>query len=667
MQRRLLHAAAILLSLGISATSSGQIVRPPPGGTFVFTASAASVNESAGFVPVTVARTGGSRGAVTVNLATAPGTATDGKDYRGASGTMKFADGDATPRTLKIPIVADFIRERPETFTVTLSNPTGGAALGTPNVETITILDETTALALTSSAPSNGSTGVDRSITIQLNFSVSIDASTAPGNVRLLAMPGGTVVTTLMQVSTSHVTLTPQSRLAPLAQYTVQIDTGLRGVNGEPLAAATSVSFTTRDRGWLGAQLVETENLGNASAWDVKFDSAGNGWATWVQFNGTRNSVRVARYLPGVGWENPAAVIENNPGDANNPQIAIDPAGNVMVTWNQRITSPFRLDQWANRYTAGSGWGTPTLIESGAFNVSGEPRIAVDAAGNVTAVWPQSLSATTGAEILANRFVPGSGWGSAILLGTVGAGAAFEPEIGLDTLGNAVVTWRQGMTPANAEHSVWTNRYTAGAGWSGPSVIETNPNHAIFPVVGVDGPGNAVALWVQTDSAGHVADLNFNRFIPGTGWGTATPFGAVTAPLDERIAINSAGNGFVVWRQDNAGSTDTVWARPYSTSTGFGSFALIDTPLAGNSMRPTIAVDPSGNAFAVWIRADGADYNIWANHYTTTGGWGAPELIDSQPLDTGAPKIAIDAAGNALAIWTQNDGTRYNIWSNRFE
>jgi hypothetical protein len=29
--------------------------------------------------------------------------------------------------------------------------------------------------------------------------------------------------------------------------------------------------------------------------------------------------------------------------------------------------------------------------------------------------------------------------------------------------------------------------------------------------------------------------------------------------------------------------------------------------------------------------------------------------------------VAIDGGGNALAVWDQSDGTRANIWSNRFK
>ena len=68
-------------------------------------------------------------------------TATGGDDFVGTGGMLTFAAGVAS-RTIVVPIVGDTINEGPETFTVTLSNPTGGAILGTPSVATVTITDD---------------------------------------------------------------------------------------------------------------------------------------------------------------------------------------------------------------------------------------------------------------------------------------------------------------------------------------------------------------------------------------------------------------------------------------------------------------------------------------------------------------------------------------------
>ena len=48
--------------------------------------------------------------------------------------------------------------------------------------------------------------------------------------------------------------------------------------------------------------------------------------------------------------------------------------------------------------------------------------------------------------------------------------------------------------------------------------------------------------------------------------------------------------------------------------------------------------------------------------------WGTAALIESDNAGNAlTPQITFGASGNALAVWYQSDGTRYNIWANRFE
>ena len=88
------------------------------------------MSESDGTLTVTVQRSGGAASGVTVQFATGNGTATAGQDYTATTGTLTFGAGETT-KTFTVPILADQIDEPNETFTVTLSNVTGGAALGT--------------------------------------------------------------------------------------------------------------------------------------------------------------------------------------------------------------------------------------------------------------------------------------------------------------------------------------------------------------------------------------------------------------------------------------------------------------------------------------------------------------------------------------------------------
>jgi len=93
---------------------------------------------------------------------------------------------------------------------------------------------------------------------------------------------------------------------------------------------------------------------------------------------------------------------------------------------------------------------------------------------------------------------------------------------------------------------------------------------------------------------------------------------------------------------------------------------LIETDNAGDAWSPQITFDASGNAIAVWRQSDGTRYNIWANRYTPATGWGTAELIETDDGTATYPNIAIDANGNAIAVWYQHDGTRYNTWANRY-
>ena len=82
-------------------------------------------------------RSGNVAGASTVDYATSNGSATAGQDYTATSGTLSFAAGESD-KTFAVPIVNDNIAEGPQTFTITLSNPSGGT-LGSPSAMTVTI------------------------------------------------------------------------------------------------------------------------------------------------------------------------------------------------------------------------------------------------------------------------------------------------------------------------------------------------------------------------------------------------------------------------------------------------------------------------------------------------------------------------------------------------
>jgi hypothetical protein len=109
-------------------------------GSLGFSASVYSVNEAAGTASISVNRSGGSNGAVSIRYQTVVGgTATAGVDYTAVDAILDFADG-VTTRNFTIPITNDSEAEPTETINLLLSAPTGGAGLGS-STAVLNILD----------------------------------------------------------------------------------------------------------------------------------------------------------------------------------------------------------------------------------------------------------------------------------------------------------------------------------------------------------------------------------------------------------------------------------------------------------------------------------------------------------------------------------------------
>ena len=512
---------------------------------------------------------------------------------------------------------------------------------------------------VSSTSPAADATGVEPGAVVTASFNEDILGTSVDGSSFTLQDNQGPVTGTVSFDGANNVaTLTPAKSLSLLDTYTATLTTAVTDLSGNGLAADYTWHFTTRDGAWQSAQLIETDNAGDAASPQVAVDAAGNALAVWQQSDGTRINIWANRYTAGSGWGSAVLIETDNAGDAYSPQVTVDAAGNALAVWYQ--SDGTRSNIWANRYTVGSGWGNAVLIETDNAGDAYSPQVTVDAAGNALAVWYQSDG--TRSNIWANRYTVGSGWGNAALIETDNAGDAFFPQVAVDAAGNALVVWYQSD---GIRYNIWANRYTAGSGWGTAALIETDTGEALFPQVAVDAAGNALAVWYQSDGTRY--NIWANRYTAGSGWGSATLIETDNAgnAVNPHVAFDAAGNALAVWDQLD-GTRYNIWANRYTVDSGWGSAALIETDNTGSAAGSQVAVDAAGNALAVWHQSDGTRDSIRANRYTAGSGWGNAALIETNAGGAVEPQVAFDAAGNALAVWYQSDGTRNYIWANRY-
>lgn len=164
-------------------------------GQFVFSSPSYVVGEGDGSAIITVVRTNGRSGVVSVAYTTVPGTATPGLKYTSTNGVLTFADGE-TSKSFAVQILEENQVEGSENLTIALSNPTGGATIfGSPSAP-LTILDDD--IGLSFSSPAYVVNETDGAVVLTVlrlngtNLATTVDYSTTNGT----ALAGSNYVAT---------------------------------------------------------------------------------------------------------------------------------------------------------------------------------------------------------------------------------------------------------------------------------------------------------------------------------------------------------------------------------------------------------------------------------------------------------------------------------------
>jgi hypothetical protein len=138
---------------------------------------------------------------VTVAYSTAPGTALDGSDYQGSTGTVTFP-AKATAETITVPIVGDQIAEKTEKFSVNLASPTNATLADTKATVNILDNDAPISVSVADSAVLEGNTG-----TTTLPFTLSLSRPAPVGAA--VSVTVATADTTATAASGDYVAIAP--------------------------------------------------------------------------------------------------------------------------------------------------------------------------------------------------------------------------------------------------------------------------------------------------------------------------------------------------------------------------------------------------------------------------------------------------------------------------
>jgi len=519
---------------------------------------------------------------------------------------------------------------------------------------------DTVAPTVSSVTPVNGATAVTLNTTVTATFNEDIFGVSVDSTSFSLAANSNVSGTVSFDGSTNIATFTPDSDLDLMANYTATLTTGITDLYGNALVNDYSWSFTTADGSWGTAEVAENDATNSFDTPSVVLEDNGDAIVVWRSYSPSYD-IWANRYVAGSGWGTPE-LIETNANNAYSPQIAGDANGNAIAVWQQ--SDGTKVSIWANRYVAGSGWGTAELIETDDAGDASFPHIVFDGSGNAIAVWTQSDG--TNVNTVTNRYTAGSGWGSAGIIDSENLGFVDDTWIAASKNGDAIAMWRQ---YDGSHFNMWANRYDAANGnWDGAEKIENmDAGHTYDARIAMDSSGNATAVFTYSDIP--YFRIYANRYVAGSGWTGTVPIDTGTEDCVLPWAtMDDNGNAQVIWQC----SGTSIWANRYTAGSGWGTPESIDnqTGFLGEEWAQ-LAGDTHGNAIAIWIQDDGTAGSLWANRYVAGSGWKGAERIENDDTNYvynyGVSSLAINGRGQAMAVWRQIDGSKDSIWVNRFQ
>lgn len=200
------------------------------------------------------------------------------------------------------------------------------------------------------------------------------------------------------------------------------------------------------------------------------------------------------------------------------------------------------------------------------------------------------------------------------------------------------------------------------------TALQQGSTDAVDTSVAMNRLGNGIALWAQDDGTGNYR-IWANRYRLGQWLGPEAAQEDGVEGLNPRAIMDEQGNAVLVWLRYASPGVYHLWSRRYRALTGSWGAAVRIQSGAGDSMDPQVSVDPFGNAMVVWTQDDGTGrYVTQAIRYSAaTDAWGVMQALETAVGDCQFPQVATDSLGNAVAIWMQTDGSGiYDIRFSRF-
>lgn len=372
-------------------------------------------------------------------------------------------------------------------------------------------------------------------------------------------------------------------------------------------------------------------------------------------------------------------------GAQMSPVVAMDNNGNYVIAWASNGQDGSAYGIYAQRFNAsGVAQGSEFKVNTYTTGSQSNPAIAMDAAGDFVITWDsqkQDKNDTGGYGVYAQRYnAAGVAQGAEFRVNTYTTDAQEFPSIAMDDAGEFVIAWESEEQDGVGLTGVHAQRYNAAGVAQGAefkvnaNTTEGNPG---APQIAMDATGNFVVAWSSyTSIAAHIYAQRFAASGAKQGSEFKPSNSAATDQVSPSVAMNDSGAFVVAWTEAPSAAPDTtqIFAQRYNAAgTAQGTPFRVNTYTKTLLDNPAVAIDAAGDFLVGWnsYDQDGSYYGVYAQRFLAAGtAQGTEFKVNTYTLGVqNVPAIANDPAGDLVVTWQSypQDGSDYGVYAQRYK
>jgi|GEM_PF-4030298 len=391
---------------------------------------------------------------------------------------------------------------------------------------------------------------------------------------------------------------------------------------------------------WSASTLIYNGSCGLSTLY-CDIDSNGDGFALWNDQASNPSLPAQIKWTDELSgsWSNPDNLSYNLRNlKASCFSVNSNISGMLVSTKTDDNNTVF-----ANRLNSSNIWEDPIMLSDP--NYFCKNAVVVSSAnGTSIALWVSNNG--TYSRIFSSRF-DGTSWDSAVALSNANTNA-FNPQISINSSGDAIACWSYSDS---GSLRIQARQYTSGS-WQTPQTLSASNANSLYPSVAINASGNAICSWGEYDLSGNLHACT-SIFSSGS-WGSSAKVSTSNYISQfPQVTIDSSGNGFCVWAENDGTNTRitsakyaTSWQSPnYISASGINAFTF------------KVASDDSGNVVCIWKGVEQANNLLYAA--TNNGYWSSVQTLSNSIKSVGDFSLGINETGDIICAWESDEPLLY--------